>query len=84
MILINQFPSDGSIIPFPDIVVLQIMRAVLALVYLSTLLDLLLLYALLKQRSIPVDTLFIISLTVSDLIFSVTMVIINTINGKSA
>ena len=69
MYLARDFPSDGSMIPFTDG---QQTMAFIAIseVGLCIPFDLLFLYALCRQRNIPMDSQFIISMIAGDLAFS--------------
>lgn len=64
--------QDGVIIPHSaEEATMNSVYTVIVLV--SLLADFIALYALLRQRDIPLDTCFIISLTVADLLFGATV-----------
>lgn len=67
--LIRDFPADGVLIPFTN---LQMNMTVIALSQLlaSFMAGFVILYALVKQPQIPMDSQFIISLIAADLCFT--------------
>lgn len=69
MYLARDFPSDGSMIPFTD------RQQTMAFIAISEIglcipFGILFLYALCRQRNIPMDSQFIISMIAADLAFS--------------
>ena len=74
---------DGILIPFSD----TEMASVIALSFFtlaSILADLIAIYAIVKQRDIPLDTRFILSLILADLLFSLLCAALETTNGELA
>ena len=72
--------QDGVIIPFTAS---ELTTAIAALPFFSVSLfaDIISIYSLLKQRNIPLDTRFIISMIAADLGYALTCLIIAIING---
>ena len=71
MLLLKDFPADGSVIPFtsPDArIPVYIIAPELAI---SIMVDIIVIIALIKQQDIQIDTLFIVSLSIADLLFGV-------------
>ena len=78
--------QDGVIIPLTS-EELSIAWVAIPIASISAIIDTVAIYALLKQRNIPLDTFFIISLACGDLIFALlvlVMEIINTVYGGFA
>ena len=74
--------QDGVIIPH-SAEEATMNSAYTVVVLVSLVADFIALYALLRQRDIPLDTCFIISLTVADLLFGGTVFAMGTSNSKS-
>lgn len=73
--------ADGVVIPFSSSeTAANIALSIFTLV--SVLADSLAIYALLKQRSVPLDSRFIVSIITADFLFGLVCVIIQIINGK--
>ena len=67
--LLRDFPADGVLIPFTNVQMTMTVIAVSQLVA-SFLAGVVILYALVRQTQIPMDSQFIISLIVADLCFT--------------
>lgn len=79
--LIKDFPTDASTIPFNPMQQ-TVMWISFAIFVISSVADILIITAMVKQRDIPIDTKFIISMTVADFLFSTMEIFIDVINGK--
>ena len=79
--LIKDFPANVSTIPFNP-VQQSVMCVSFAIFVISSLADILIITAMVKQRDIPIDTKFIISMTAADFLFSTMEIVIDIINGK--
>lgn len=80
--LLKDFPPNGTSIPYTreQLASLFIMLPALAV---AILVDLIVLIALIWQRDIPIDTQFIISLTIGDFLFSLMEITIGIGSGTS-
>jgi hypothetical protein len=71
MVLLKDFPVDGSVIPFASPAQrTTALYVVLPEIAIAIIVDLIIIVALMKQRQIPMDTQFIISLSFADILFS--------------
>ena len=74
--------TDGVVMPFSSSET-AINIALSIFTIMSVLADLIAIYALLKQQSVPLDTRFIVSIITADFLFGLVCVIIQIINGRS-
>ena len=71
MLLLKDIPADGSVIPFSPPEARYILFLILPELAIAIIVDIITIIALIKQQEIPIDTLFIISLSIGDLFFAV-------------
>ena len=69
MLLLKDFPADGSVIPFSYPEARYFLHLILP--ELGIAIIVIVIIALIKQQQIPIDNLFILSLSIADLGFSV-------------
>lgn len=80
--LVNDI-NDGVLIPFSETEMASI-KALSFFTLVSILADLMAIYAILKQRDIPLDTRFILSLVSADFLFSLLCAALEITNGELA
>ena len=71
MLLLKDFPADGSVIPFSYPEARYFLHLILPELGIAIIVDVIVIIALIKQQQIPIDNLFILSLSIADLGFSV-------------
>ena len=71
MLLLKDFPADGSVIPFSSQSSYYVLYLLVSELGIAIIVDVIVIIALIKQQQIPIDTLFILSLSIADLLFGV-------------
>ena len=71
MLLLKDFPADGTVIPFSSPQARYFLYLIVPELAMAIIVDVIVIIALIKQQQIPIDTLFILSLSIADFFFSV-------------